>query len=110
MHRTVFSTPVIKFLLYWISLGFLKVIGWRKEGNLPDIPQYVVIAAPHTTNWDLPITLASALAFSFKCNAYRMGKNTIFKPPFGAIMKFFGGLPSYKKGFVSQGQLSSISP
>ncbi len=91
MHRTVFSTPVIKPLLYWISLGFLKVIGWRKEGKLPDINQYVVIAAPHTTNWDFPITLA--LAFSFKCNVYWMGKDTLFKPPFGAIMKFLGGVP-----------------
>jgi 1-acyl-sn-glycerol-3-phosphate acyltransferase len=78
-------------LLYWISLGFLKVIGWRKEGKLPDINQYVVIAAPHTTNWDFPITLA--LAFSFKCNVYWMGKDTLFKPPFGAIMKFLGGVP-----------------
>jgi len=91
LHRTVFSTPVIKPLLYWISLGFLKVIGWRKEGKLPDINQYVVIAAPHTTNWDFPITLA--LAFSFKCNVYWMGKDTLFKPPFGAIMKFLGGVP-----------------
>jgi len=91
MHRTVFSTPVIRSLLYWISLGFLKVIGWCKEGTLPDIPQYVVIAAPHTTNWDLPITLA--LAFSFKCNANWMAKDTLFKPPFGTIMKFLGGIP-----------------
>ncbi|MBW2649590.1 MAG: lysophospholipid acyltransferase family protein [Deltaproteobacteria bacterium] len=90
MHRTVFSTHVIKSLLYWISLVFLKVIGWRKEGKMPDIPQYVIIAAPHTTNWDLPITLA--LAFSFKCNVYWMGKDTIFKLPFGAIMKFLGGI------------------
>jgi 1-acyl-sn-glycerol-3-phosphate acyltransferase len=91
MHRTVFSTSVIKSLLYWISLGFLKVIGWCKEGKLPDIHQYVIIAAPHTTNWDLPITLA--LAFAFKCNIYWMGKDTIFKRPFGKIMKFLGGIP-----------------
>lgn len=91
MHKTVFSTPFIKPLLYWISLGFLKVIRWHKEGKLPDIHQYVVIAAPHTTNWDFPITLA--LAFSFKCNVYWMGKDTLFKPPFGAIMKFLGGVP-----------------
>jgi 1-acyl-sn-glycerol-3-phosphate acyltransferase len=91
VHRTVFSAPVIKSLLYWISLGFLKVIRWRKEGKLPDISQYVIIAAPHTTNWDLPLTLA--LAFSFRCNVYWMGKDTIFKRPFGAIMKFLGGIP-----------------
>ena len=91
MHRTIFSTPVINFLLYWISLVFLKIMRWHKEGKLPDIPQYVVIAAPHTTNWDFPITLA--LAFSFKCNIYWMGKDTLFKPPFGTIMKFLGGIP-----------------
>jgi len=51
----------------------------------------VVIAAPHTTNWDLPITLA--MAFAFKCNLYWMGKESIFKPPFRKIMKFLGGVP-----------------
>jgi 1-acyl-sn-glycerol-3-phosphate acyltransferase len=91
MHRTIFTTTFIKSILYWISLGFLKVIGWRTEGKMPDIPKYVVIAAPHTTNWDLPITLA--IAFAFKCNVYWMGKETIFKRPFGRIMKFLGGIP-----------------
>jgi 1-acyl-sn-glycerol-3-phosphate acyltransferase len=91
MHRTIFTTPLIKNLLYWISIGFLKVIRWRREGKMPDIPQYVVIAAPHTTNWDLPITLA--MAFAFKCNLYWMGKDTIFKRPFRRIMKFLGGIP-----------------
>jgi len=91
MQRTVFTTPLIKTLLYWISLGFLKAFRWRTEGKLPDIRKYVVIAAPHTTNWDLPITLA--LAFTFQCDIYWMGKETIFKRPFGRIMKFLGGIP-----------------
>lgn len=66
-------------------------MGWRTEGKLPDNPKYVVIAAPHTTNWDLPITLA--LALTFKIGFYWMGKDTIFKRPFRGIMKFLGGIP-----------------
>jgi len=50
-----------------------------------------MIAAPHTTNWDLPITLA--LTFVFRIKVYWMGKDTIFRWPFGTLMKWLGGIP-----------------
>jgi 1-acyl-sn-glycerol-3-phosphate acyltransferase len=91
MHRTVFDTPVIRTLLYVISLIYLKIFGWRRVGQPPEISRYVMIAAPHTSNWDMPVTLA--LAFSFRVKVYWMGKDTLFNWPFGTIMKWLGGIP-----------------
>lgn len=91
MQRTLFETPVIGTIFYWISVIFLKIMGWRRDGQLPDLPQYVMIAAPHTSNWDMPITLA--LAFVFRIKVYWMDKVTIFKWPFRTLMMWLGGIP-----------------
>ncbi len=74
-----------------LSLVILKIAGWETEGQLPDIPKYVIIAAPHTSNWDLPYTLF--LAFALKIKIFWMGKDTIFRPPFKKVFKWLGGIP-----------------
>lgn len=91
MHYTVFDTPVIKTVLYWISRTYLKVFGWKCEGHIPGSPKCVMIAAPHTSNWDFPITMF--LAFSLKAKVYWMGKATLFKWPFKTVMRWLGGIP-----------------
>ena len=91
MHHTVFDTPVVNAVLLAISRVVLKLAGWRVEGALPArARKCVLIAAPHTTNWDLPITLMAA--FVLRLNPYWMGKSSIFKPPFGAVMRWLGGI------------------
>ena len=92
MHHTIFDTPIIKTLLRYFSLAFLKISGWKIEGHLPSgSNKSVLIAAPHTSNWDLPYTLM--VAFSLKLNIYWMGKEQIFKPPFYGLMRWLGGIP-----------------
>jgi len=91
MHRTIFTTPVVNTLLRGLSLAFLKLTGWRVEGSLPpDCPKCVLIAAPHTSNWDLPYTLM--VGFALRLNLYWMGKESIFRPPFGGVMRWLGGI------------------
>jgi 1-acyl-sn-glycerol-3-phosphate acyltransferase len=91
MHRTIFTTPGVSTVLRGLSLAFLKLTGWRVEGHLPaDCPKCVVIAAPHTSNWDLPNMLLAG--FALRANLYWMGKRSIFKPPFGAFMRWLGGI------------------
>jgi 1-acyl-sn-glycerol-3-phosphate acyltransferase len=91
MHHTVFDTPVVNAVLLAGSRAVLKLAGWRVEGALPQSARKcVLIAAPHTTNWDLPITLMAS--FVLRLNPYWMGKASIFKPPFGAVMRWLGGL------------------
>lgn len=91
MHRTIFTTPVVNTLLRGFSLAFLRLTGWMVEGALPpQAAKSVFIAAPHTSNWDLPYTLM--VAFALRLNPYWMGKHTIFKGPFGPVMRWLGGI------------------
>ncbi len=92
MHRTIFDTPVINTLLRGFSVLFLKVTGWKVQGSLPpDGKKSVLIAAPHTSNWDLPLTLM--VAFVLRLNVYWMGKESLFSPPFRGLMMWLGGVP-----------------
>lgn len=91
MQGTIFNMPVLKNLMHYLALLIMKITGWRQEGRLPDSPKYVVIAAPHTSNWDLFYTLVIASAFRIKINW--MGKDAIFRPPFRGIFRWLGGIP-----------------
>jgi 1-acyl-sn-glycerol-3-phosphate acyltransferase len=91
MHRTIFDTPVVNTLLRGLSVTVMKLAGWRVEGALPaGARKCVLIAAPHTSNWDLPFTLMTA--FVLRLNIYWMGKDKIFAPPFGPLMRWLGGI------------------
>lgn len=92
MHRTIFTTPVVNAVLRGFSVAFLKWTGWKIEGQLPaGAERCVLIAAPHTSNWDLPYTLM--VGFALRLNIYWMGKQSIFKPPFRSVMMWLGGIP-----------------
>jgi len=72
----------------------LKILGWRLEGAKPQFDRYVLIAAPHTSNWDFPLMLLFAAAFDIKITW--MGKHTLFKWPMGTVMRALGGMPIYR--------------
>ncbi len=92
MHHTIFDTPLVNTLLCGASIAFLKLAGWRVEGRLPaEAHKSVLIAAPHTSNWDLPYTLMAA--FALRLHPYWMGKASIFRGPFGPVMRWLGGIP-----------------
>ena len=92
MHRTIFSTPVVNHALRRLSVLYLRLSGWTIDGHLPDdAGKCVFIAAPHTSNWDLPYTLM--VAFALRLNIYWMGKASIFRFPFGGLMRWLGGIP-----------------
>ena len=75
----------------WFANMLLKLFGWRTVGEMPDVPKGVLVVAPHTSNWDFPVMLALAVALGIK--ATWMGKHTLFRPPFGWLMRRLGGLP-----------------
>lgn len=68
----------------------LRLFGWRVEGAIPDEPKLVAIVAPHTSNWDFPVGLA--VRYALRLDASWLGKNTLFRPPFGWIMRRWGGI------------------
>jgi len=91
MHRTLFTTPGVNSLLRGFSLAFLRITGWTLAGELPaQHPKCVLIAAPHTSNWDLPYTLM--VAFALRIDIHWMGKQELFRWPFGAVMRWLGGI------------------
>jgi 1-acyl-sn-glycerol-3-phosphate acyltransferase len=68
---------------------YLRAFGWRLAGTLP-CRRAVVIAAPHTSNWDLPFMLAVSYALGVKPSW--LGKRELFGPPFGWFLRLLGGI------------------
>jgi 1-acyl-sn-glycerol-3-phosphate acyltransferase len=92
MTLTIFTTPLLSAFLRLGSIGFLRLTGWKVEGQLPaEAHKAVLIAAPHTSNWDLPYTLM--VAFALRLNVRWMGKRELFRRPFGGVMRWLGGIP-----------------
>lgn len=79
----------------WFAPGlgrvYLRLSGWRVEGSLPAQGKVVVIAAPHTSNWDLPFMLA--VAYVLGVTPAWLGKRELFRWPFGWLMHRLGGIP-----------------
>jgi len=69
----------------------MTLSGWRFEGALPDVPKFVMIIAPHTSNWDFVVGLWAYFSLSFR--ASWLGKHTIFRWPLGPFMRWLGGVP-----------------
>ncbi len=78
-------------LIEWIGRTALKLMGWRIEGELPRLDKFVAIGAHHTSNWDFMIFIA--LKFVLRLNARWFGKHSIFRWPFGGLMRSWGGIP-----------------
>ncbi len=103
MNCTIFDTPGLKTLFRWFSIVALKIAGWRVQGRLPVVPKFVLVGAPHTSNWDLPYTLF--IIFVLRGKICWLGKESLFRPPFKGFFKWLGGIPidrSKSKNIVAQ--------
>lgn len=69
----------------------LRLIGWRAVGSAPALDRYVVIAAPHTSNWDGALLLL--FGFVFQMRVRWLVKNTIFWWPLGPLLLRLGAIP-----------------
>ncbi len=75
----------------WAGRTVLRLMGWRIEGELPPLDKFVAIGAHHTSNWDFVIFIA--LKFVLRLNARWFGKHSIFRWPFGGLLRRWGGIP-----------------
>lgn len=81
----------------------LRLLGWRIEGAFPDLPKFLIIVAPHSSNWDWIIGMATVLAL--RVDARWIAKHTLFRGPCGPLMSWLGGIPVDRRashGFVEQ--------
>jgi 1-acyl-sn-glycerol-3-phosphate acyltransferase len=72
------------------------LLGWRVEGAVPpELDKFIIIVAPHTSNWDYVVGLPCAFALKLVTQwPYGvMAKNSVFRGPVGVIMRTFGGIP-----------------
>ena len=70
-----------------------KWTGWKVRGSVPEsLQQFVVIVAPHTSNWDFFVGLAARSLLHLDATYY-IAKKELFRPPFGWIFRKLGGFP-----------------
>jgi 1-acyl-sn-glycerol-3-phosphate acyltransferase len=103
MKKTIFTTPILSPIFRLISNMIMRSVGWRVDGKLPDIPKFIIVGAPHTSNWDFVLFLG--IIFHLKADARYMGKAELFRPPHGWFFYWCGGIPVDRRkstGLVDQ--------
>jgi len=91
LKSTLFVAPVISTLFRYLSILLLKLIGWRAVNQVPLLNKYLVIGAPHTSNWDFVLFLL--FGFKMRYNTRWLGKDTLFRFPIRGLMIRLGGIP-----------------
>lgn len=75
----------------WLSYKIFRALGWRIQGELPEQSKFVIIGAPHTSNWDFFLFLAAMYHFDVRMSF--LGKASLFRWPFGFMFEKVGGIP-----------------
>ncbi len=78
-------------LLKWATLTWFRRQGWTVIGRAPEPRKFVVIAAPHTSNWDFLYFIGAADGLNLDLSF--MGKRQLFRWPFARLMRDMGGIP-----------------
>ncbi len=76
---------------YWIGRCYLWLVGWKLVGPKPPYHKCLILAAPHTSNWDVPLMLS--LSYIYGIRVSWIGKHTLFRGPLGVLMRWLGGVP-----------------
>jgi len=103
MRHTIFDTPILRSVLRFASLILLKATGWKLDGHAPQAEKFVLVSAPHTSNYDFLFFVA--IIYRFRLKLYWMGKDALFNHPLKCIVRYTGGIPvdrSKKSGVVDQ--------
>lgn len=74
-----------------LARRLLAVFGWRVEGDLPELSRFVLIVAPHTSNWDFPVCVLAMFAVGLQLSW--LGKHTLFRFPIAGLLRWLGGEP-----------------
>jgi 1-acyl-sn-glycerol-3-phosphate acyltransferase len=77
----------LRVIVRWL----FGLVGWHAEGAAPNAPKFVVVGAPHTSNWDGLVMVGISIILGVKM--YWLGKHTLFKPPLGWLSYWLNGVP-----------------
>jgi 1-acyl-sn-glycerol-3-phosphate acyltransferase len=78
-------------LLQKVANWLMSLCGWRIDAEIPNIPKFVLIGAPHTSNWDFILALGTI--FSLGIDVSWMGKHSMFRWPLKGLFTWLGGIP-----------------
>lgn len=83
--------PRCSYAAHLLGRIVMKACGWRVIGQIPPSSKLIVIAAPHTSNWDFIFLLGAA--YHLRLSVNWLGKNVLFRYGAGPLMRFLGGVP-----------------
>ena len=67
-------------------------MGWKIVGSYPkELKKFIIVGAPHTSNTDFVLGALTKYITGLPINF--IGKQSLFKPPYGFIFKALGGTP-----------------
>ncbi len=87
--------PVARFVRR-LLLAMYRIRGWKAVGVVPEPRRFILIAAPHTSNWDFVNFLG--LTADLKIRPYFMAKLSLFRWPLGGFIRQMGGVPVDRRG------------
>jgi 1-acyl-sn-glycerol-3-phosphate acyltransferase len=73
-----------------LAIAVLGLLGWSIRGELPNLPKFIVVGAPHTSNWDW--LLVMAVAYALRVRISWMVKHTFFRWPLKKLLVWQGGV------------------
>ena len=86
---SIFTMPIVSSCLRAIAKCLFKINGWQVKGETPAVKKYVIIVAPHDSNWDFFLMIGAA--FLFGLDIKWAGKSELFYWPYGWFFRWFGG-------------------
>ncbi len=87
----------------------LWLAGWRVEGNLPNLRKFVLVVAPHTSNWDFVVGFLVYLALQIETLWF--AKHTALRGPLGPLGRHFGAvaIDRSRAGYVVQAYIEEFN-
>ncbi len=75
----------------FLAGAVLRLIGWKAAGELPNLPKFLLVGAPHTSNLDGVLAVFVLMAAGL--DLHWMVKKEVIESPFGALLRWLGGIP-----------------
>lgn len=90
-RRTIHDVAWLLAPIRAVAWLVMRARGWRLEGSPPADPSFVLLAAPHTSAWDVPLMLASVL--KLRLRVHWLGYAGYFRGPLAPLLRWLGGVP-----------------
>ncbi len=92
-----------------LLLRLFRLRGWRLEGARPAARRFVIVGAPHTSNWDFVFFIGTTHHFGITPRF--MGKQSLFRWPLRRFMFDMGGVPvdRAKRGNYAEAMVAAFA-